>query len=52
LGAEQIEVEEVSGDRSLMTIFEADPARTFSPAEFERIFGISAENANATRSNE
>lgn len=46
LGARQIDVEEVSGDRSVMQIFDANPDRRFTPAEFESFFRSSPE-ANA-----
>ena len=38
LGARQIDVEEVSGDRSEMQILDANPHRRFSPSEFESLF--------------
>lgn len=38
LGARQIDVEEVSGDRSEMQILDANPRRRFSPTEFESLF--------------
>lgn len=40
LGARQIDVEEVSGDRSEMRILEANPERRFSATELESLFGI------------
>ncbi len=46
LGARQIDVEEVAGDRSVMQILDANPHRRFSPAEFESLFG-SGQASNA-----